>query len=77
MNRKRNNQVLIGIAVAASLLAGSAANADTIQDFNFDYSDPSQGNLTASGTLVVNLTTGQVLSGTGTINSCGRGFKTA
>ncbi len=69
MNRKRNNQVLIGIAVAASLLAGSAANADTIQDFNFDYSDPSQGNLTASGTLVVNLTTGQVLSGTGTINS--------
>lgn len=65
----RENLIPIGIAVVISLLAGSAASADTIQDFNFTYSDASQGNLTASGSLVVDLTTGQALSGSGTINS--------
>lgn len=65
----RNSLNLIGSMAAMALVVGSAANADTIQDVNFTYSDPGQGNLTASGTLVIDVTTGQALSGTGTINS--------
>ena len=61
-------------AIGACLLAGSCfgtsiAAADTIDDVNFTYSDPNAGNLTATGSLIVDVTTGQALSGSGTINS--------
>src|SRR5271154_1144915 len=56
--------------VAATLLAGSAtAFADVIENVNFSYTDPTAGNLTASGTLMFDATTGQALGGNGSINS--------
>jgi hypothetical protein len=55
---------------AASVVFGSSAVlADTIESFNFTFIDPNAGNLHATGTLSVDVTTSQALSGSGTINS--------
>jgi hypothetical protein len=58
-----------GVVIAAILLGSSAALADTIETVDFTFSDPNAGNLSASGSLTVDLTTDQALSGSGTINS--------
>ncbi len=59
----------VGFLAAAALFGSSAASADTIAVLNFGFTDPSAGNLVASGTLNVDLTTSQALSGAGNINS--------
>jgi hypothetical protein len=60
---------LIGIAFVCLVAGPLVAGADTIEDVNFTYTDPANGNLTATGTLVVDVTTDQALSGSGTLNS--------
>lgn len=60
------------VLVAAILLAGlgaSVASADTLENVDFSFSDASAGNLSAFGVLTVDVTTGQALSGSGTITS--------
>jgi hypothetical protein len=57
------------IFIATALLGASAAMADTIESFNFTFDDPSAGNLMSSGSLLVDVTTDQALSGSGTMNS--------
>jgi len=59
----------IGIVIASVLFGSSAALADTIESFNFTFTDPNAGNLQATGTLNVDVTTSQALAGSGIINS--------
>lgn len=66
----RSVRNFLSACVLASLpLCATIAAADTIDDVNFNYTDPGAGNLTATGTLVVDVTTGQALSGSGTLTS--------
>jgi hypothetical protein len=61
---------VLGACVLASLSLGSGiAAADVIENVTFTYTNPGSGNLTATGTLTIDLTTNQALSATGTITS--------
>ena len=62
-------RLMVGFLASCALLGCVAASADNIQIYSFQFTDPSAGNLQASGTLDVDLTTDQALSGSGTINS--------
>jgi hypothetical protein len=66
-----NRVSLVGLSLiaACSLLGSSAALADTLETLNFSFTDPNAGNMMASGTLTVDLTTSQALSGNGSLNS--------
>jgi len=56
--------------IAAALMAVSAtAFADTLNVIDFTFTDPNAGSLVANATLTVDLTTGQALSGSGSIDS--------
>jgi hypothetical protein len=57
--------VLAVVLTAGVPLAARAAMVDV----NFTYTDSSAGNLVATGTLTVDTTTGQALSGSGTLTS--------
>jgi hypothetical protein len=59
----------VGVLAAGALLGSAAAFADNIEVVDFSFADPSARNLVASGSLNVDLTTSQALSGSGTINS--------
>lgn len=59
----------LAMAAVVLTLGASAARADVIESVSFSYTDPNAGNLTASGTLLVDTTTGQALSGSGILNS--------
>jgi hypothetical protein len=59
----------VWFVAAAALFGSSAALADNIEAFTFSFTDPSAGNLAATGILNVDLTTSQALSGSGSINS--------
>jgi hypothetical protein len=51
--------VKLSVAAAMLLVGSATAFADTVENVNFTYSDPTAGNVT----------TGQVLAGTGSLNS--------
>jgi hypothetical protein len=60
----------VAILLAAGLgVLPSIAVADTLDLLSFTYTDPANGNLTASGNLTFDATTGYVISGSGTVNS--------
>jgi hypothetical protein len=59
----------IWIALASAVFGPTAAMADTIELFDFSFDDPNAGSLMSSGSLLVDVTTDQALSGSGTINS--------
>ncbi len=60
---------LLGMAFVCLVGGPTIAVADTIDNVNFTYTDPNSGNLTATGTLTVDVTTDQALSGSGTITT--------
>jgi hypothetical protein len=60
---------ILGGAIAVALSINVPANADIVDVVSFNYADPNNGNLTASGSLTVDVTTGQALSGAGSIYS--------
>jgi hypothetical protein len=62
-------KILSACVFSGLWLSATLAAADTIEDVNFTYTDPDSGNLTATGTLTVDVTTDQALSGSGTITS--------
>jgi hypothetical protein len=58
--------LIVGIT---GFLISASAMADNVETVDFTFTDPTAGNLTASGTLILDVTTDQLLSGTGTISS--------
>ncbi len=66
----RQMRFLTAGSIATCTLCGSSVVfADMIEAVNFSFTDPNAGNLVASGTLAVNLTSSQALTGSGSINS--------
>jgi hypothetical protein len=58
--------LIVGIT---GILISASAMADNVETVDFTFTDPTAGNLMAFGTLILDATTDQVLSGTGTISS--------
>jgi hypothetical protein len=61
-------KVLLLVCIGGFLISPPAM-ADIVENVSFTYTDPAAGNLMASGTLAFDTTTGQLLSGTGTVTS--------
>lgn len=62
-------QIMFLLAAGVVCLSPSIAAADTLDTLDFTYTDAANGNLTATGTLIFDATTGYVINGSGTVDS--------